>query len=313
MQPTHHFKFLLELVVLAALPVISSPAFEGYIHATAGSGGAPQPLVYTVGTNAMRIELVDTNAPNTVDLVDRKTGAVTLVYPHNHTLMRLTSSATEASDVPPGMPIPPGGLPPGIGPNAGHAPGIPATPNNSPMPTAPPMPPGGLPPGIGPTNFPGPPGFQRPQMPQMPPRPQTPATPANGGMGAMPTPPMMGGKLELQATGGMTNILGYDCRGYEIQQREETMTVWATDQLPFFQMYLPAEPHAFGPPMMEEQWGKLFTEKKLFPLLATLRMPNGMERYRFEVQSIVPATLTTNDYRRLQLPTDYIELQPHSF
>ena len=123
----------------------------------------------------------------------------------------------------------------------------------------------------------------------------------------------MGGNLELKPTGATTNLLGYDCQGFEISQRDETMTIWATDGLLPFQNYQPAEPHRFGPPMIEEQWGKLFTEKKLFPLLAVLRAPNGMERYHFEVQSIQPATLGTNEYKRFQPPADYVELHPHPF
>ena len=129
----------------------------------------------------------------------------------------------------------------------------------------------------------------------------------------MPMMPIMGENLELKATGMTTNLLGYDCRGFEIQQREDTMTVWATDQLPPFQVYLPAEPHRFGPPMVQEQWGNLLTAKNLFPLLASLRAPNGVERYRFEVESIQPALLSTNDYKRLQPPADYVALQPHPF
>ena len=125
--------------------------------------------------------------------------------------------------------------------------------------------------------------------------------------------PMMGGNLELRATGATTNLLGYDCQGFEIQQRGDTMTIWATDQLPPFQVYMPTEPHRFGPPMIEEQWGKLFTAKKLFPLLASLRAGNGVEQYRFEVESIRPAVLTTNEYKRFQPPADYVELHPHQF
>ena len=149
-----------------------------------------------------------------------------------------------------------------------------------------------------------------PQRPQMPAMPQAPAMSGNGGMPAMP---MMGGNLELRATGATTNLLGYECQGYEIQQREETMTIWATDQLVPFQVYMPTEPHRFGPARIEEQWGKLFTEKKLFPLLAVLRAPNGVERYHFEVETIKPGRLSTNEYKRFEPPADYVELQPHPF
>ena len=136
---------------------------------------------------------------------------------------------------------------------------------------------------------------------------------AGAGMPPMPMPPMMGGNLELQATGTRTNLLGYDCQGFEVKQRGEILTIWATDQLLPFQIYLPTEPRRFGPPVVEEQWGKTLADKKLFPLLAILQGPNGMERYRFEVDSIKPMTLGTNAYARLVPPAGYVELHPHQF
>ena len=53
--------------------------------------------------------------------------------------------------------------------------------------------------------------------------------------------------------------------------------------------------------------------KKLFPLLASLRLNQGVERYHFEVQSITPAKLKDEEARRFAVPPDYVELQPHSF
>ena len=317
MQQTHLPKLLSGLAVLAAFPVISSLAFEGHINATTSRGGPPISVLYTVGTNCVRVEILDTNSPNTVDLVDRQSGGVTLLFPQNRCYMRLTSSGNNDSSQPPGIPGMPGGRG-GMGQPAGNAPGAPGMPTPPQMPGAPGGMPGGMPPGIGPTNFPGMAGGrpQMPQMPSMPQRPQMPAmpqAPAMSGNGGMPAMPMMGGNLELKATGATTNLLGYECQGYEIQQREETMTIWATDQLVPFQVYMPTEPHRFGPPRIEEQWGKLFMEKKLFPLLAVLRAPNGVERYHFEVETIKPGRLSTNEYKRFEPPADYVELQPHPF
>lgn len=130
-------------------------------------------------------------------------------------------------------------------------------------------------------------------------------------MPAMPMPMMQ--KTELQDTGQKTNLLGFACEQYEIKQRGETMEIWATDKLFPFQPYIQNQPHRFGPRMIEEQWPELVKEKKLFPLLATLKFDNGAERYRFEVQSVTPEKLTAGDEQLFQPPTNYFEIQPLPF
>jgi hypothetical protein len=140
----------------------------------------------------------------------------------------------------------------------------------------------------------------------------------SGGMPAMPAMPMpmmpgMMEKTELQDTGQKTNLLGFTCEQYEIQQRGETMEIWATDQLFPFQPYVQNQPHRFGPRMIEEQWPELVKAKKVFPLLATLKFDNGAERFRFEVQSVTPEKLTDKDAELFQPPTNYFEIQPLPF
>ena len=130
-------------------------------------------------------------------------------------------------------------------------------------------------------------------------------------MPVMPLPP--GGGLELKATGEETNLLGYTCERYEIKQFGQTMEIWATDQLLPFQAYLPSQPPRMGPPRIEVAWSDLLAAKKLFPLLASLRFANGVERYHFEVQSITPAKLTDQEAKHFQTPADYAELQPRPF
>jgi hypothetical protein len=179
-------------------------------------------------------------------------------------------------------------LPPGAGLQS--APGGPAMPAMPPRPVMPNMP--ALPPGVG---------------------PQPSAVPGISGMPAMPMMPGMTEKMELQATGQKTNLLGFACEQYEIKQRGETMEIWATDQLFPFQPYVQNQPHRFGPRMIEEQWPELVKAKKLFPLLATLKFDNGMERFRFEVQSITPEKLTAGDEQLFQPPTNYFEIQPLPF
>ena len=306
----------------------SAPAFEGRISAISAREGPPVPLLYTVGTNYLRVEMTDTNWPNAIDILDRNSGQMTLVFPHNGTFVRLKAAANNSSASPPGFPQMPSGLPPGIGPQArSNPPGASAMPMRPQMP----VPPQRLPPGVGPTNLPGmsampampappgglPPGIgpqaQTPGAAGPPAAPNMPGMPGNPGMGSMPAMPMMPEGMELQATGEKTNLLGYACERYDIQQRGETMEIWATDQLPPFQAYLPNQPPGFGPPMIEEHWARLVSAKKLFPLQASLRADNGVERYRFEVQSITPARLTENDYKRFQPPEGYVEIQPRPF
>jgi hypothetical protein len=303
---TNRFSRITMAVCCGSICLISAvrgTGFEGKIHAVGGRTGAVGGLLYTVGTNCMRVEMTDTNFPNAIDLVDLSSGQITLVQPMNHTFLRFKP------DEHPNLP--------------GRFMGGPAmAPPPPPMPAAPPEMPPGPPPGIGPTNLPGMPAM--PQVPQMPQRPPMPngmppggppmqALAPNPGMGAamaMRRPAMM---FQLQAAEGQTNLLGYDCRHYLIQQHGETMDIWATDKLLPFQVYLPNQPPSFGMPMMEYQWSKLLAEKKLFPLLASMRGDNGVELYHFEVQSIAAGNLSEHEAQNLQPPGDYIEIQPRPF
>jgi len=162
-----------------------------------------------------------------------------------------------------------------------------------------PMPPSGRLPGVGPHAATPPPGAPAiPQLPQMP---------------TMPMMPMPMEKLEVKATGETTNLLGYSCARYEIKQRGEMMTVWATEQLFPYQPYVQNQRHRFGPQMIAEKWGGLLAEKKLFPLLATLRFDDGAERCRFEVTKIESGEMTDDDAKLFLPPPDYTEMQPLPF
>ena len=135
-------------------------------------------------------------------------------------------------------------------------------------------------------------------------------------MPAMPMMPMMPGmmeKMELQATGQKTNLLGFACQQYLLKQRGETLEIWATDQLLPYQPYVQNQPHRFGPQRIEEQWPGMLTNRKLFPLLVSLRYDNGAERFRFEVQSVTPQKLTDEEAKLFQPPAGYLEIQPLPF
>jgi hypothetical protein len=259
-------------------------------------GSQSHALLYTAGTNFVRVEMTATNSdksragwPNPVDILDRNSGELTLLFPNNRSFVRLKPVAENSSTMPPGFP---------------QMPNTPAVPN---MPTRQ---------AIGPTNLPGMPA--PPSMPAMPGMaggmPAIPPSGMGAGMPAMPMmPPSMMQRMELQDTGQKTNLLGFACEQYEIKQRGETMEIWATDQLFPFQPYVQNQPHRFGPRMIDQQWGDPLKAKKLFPLLAILKFDNGMERFRFEVQSVTPQKLTDADAKLFQPPTNYFEIQPLPF
>jgi hypothetical protein len=281
----------------------SAFCFEGRINAVMTRGSQSDALLYTVGTNFVRVEMTATNWPNPVDILDRNSGGLTLLFPNNRSFVRLKPVTENSSPMPPGFPQMPAGLPPGVGPQSPPA-GLPAMPN---MPT---------PQGISPGNLPGMPAPPpMPAMPNLPPGVGLQSSPGGPAMPAMPMPVMPGmmQKLELQDTGLKTNLLGFACEQYEIKQRGETMEIWATGLLLPFQNYIRNQPHRFGPRMIEEQWGGLLTAKKLFPLRVSLRFDNGAERFRFEVQSVTPQKLTDDDAKLFQPPTNYFEIQPLPF
>jgi hypothetical protein len=313
MNPRRSLVVLLAVLFLAT----KSSAFEGRLHATMTQGSEISTFLYTVGPNHLRIERTETNWPHAKNMLNLDSGVVTLLFPHNRSFVRLKpASDPVASPFPgsPAMPVPPGGLPPGIGPQALVA--SPPSGLGAPTPQA----------SIGPTNLPDlpapPPRMQMPTMPNMPRPPvglsgigpQASAFPAAAGM---PTPPMMPfppmEQAELKATGNTTNLLGYVCARYELKGRGETMEIWATDKLLPFQPWRQNRSPHFDLHMIEDQWPELLKARKLFPLLATLRFENGMERFRFEVKSITPERIKDPEGKLFQPPLDYHEIAPPPF
>src|ERR1035437_8998585 len=121
----------------------SAFAFEGHITASQNRNGDIQTIFYTVGTNALRIERGETNRPYARNLIALDTGAVTLLFPHNRSFVRLAASAGNNSPAKmPGIPARPNmpGLPPGIGPQAsGSTPGATGFAAGAPQPPSMPM------------------------------------------------------------------------------------------------------------------------------------------------------------------------------
>lgn len=314
-------------------------AFEGRISATITRGGETQTLLYTVGTNCLRIERTETNRPHARNLVSLETGDRTLLFPHNRSFVRLKPTPQNASPFPGALVLPPGigpqtrampGAAAGVGPT--NLPVIPSPPPMPHMPDMPALPQMPTPPAsIGPTNLPGMPAMPAiPQMPAgLPPgigpqrggapgAPTLPMMPGMaGGMAAMPMMPMMPvdmrEKPELKATGEKTNLLGYACNRYELKQAGEIMEIWATDQLFPFEAWRQNQPPRFGARIIEAQWPELVKADKRFPLLATLKFENGVERYRFEVKAVKAEKVVDAEGRLFQPPPDYQELPPLPF
>jgi hypothetical protein len=282
----------------------ANPPFAGRIQATLTRGTETQTFLYTVSTNRLRVERRETDRPYAVNVLELASGELTLLFPHNRSFVRLKPSAESGPPPmlampplpagpsgavpPPGAAIGPGALPPGIGPT--NLPGLPAPP---PMRSLSQMPPGGLPPGIG---------------------PQAAGAPGPGVLPALPMMPMeLVEKPELKTTGQKTNLLGYTCEKFTLQQRGEVMEIWATDQLPPFQPWQAHQRPRFGPQLLEEQWGERLRERKLFPLRAVLRLENGPERLRWEVTAITPEPIRDEAEKLFEPPTDYRQVDPLPF
>lgn len=282
-------------------------SFEGRITATFTRGGDTETLLYTVGTNQTRIERGESGRPAPVDILNRASGELTLLFPNNSSFVRTSIENQPGTQGFPVLPMP------APQPNLAMSPGMGAQP-----PPAQPQ----IPRIAGPTNL-----SPVPPIPSMPPGIGPPSGPLGGAppvpaMPMMPPPPMVD-KMELNATTDCTNLLGYPCIRYELKHRGEVMEIWATDKLVPFQLYMPGQPRHSGLETMREQWGDLLRAKKLFPLLAILRFempaspgngtqpPPGPERMRFEVRAITPEEIT--DETLFQPPPDYQEIQPLPF
>jgi hypothetical protein len=167
-----------------------------------------------------------------------------------------------------------------------------------------------------------------PNLPDMPaplPMPAMPQLPASVGpqsgfrSGAMPVmarsmmAPLPSERPEFKATDQSTNLLGYVCTRYLLTQRGEEIEIWATDKLVSFHPWLQNQPRRFGPRPIEEQWAELLTQRKLFPLFASMKFENGVERFRFEVKSITPQKVRDPDGALFLPPPGFHEVEPAPF
>ena len=107
------------LTLLVGLP--SAVGFEGTITAAVRRGTQTSTLLYSVGTNALRIECGETDRPYPSNLIDLATGQRILLFPHNRSFVRLpppNSTAGSPAAGFAGRTAPPGALgrsfPPGL-------------------------------------------------------------------------------------------------------------------------------------------------------------------------------------------------------
>lgn len=305
---------------------LSALAFEGQVHVTLVQGAQSDELLYTAATHGVRIEVLGSPVPNPVTIVERPSGVLTVVFPHNRSFARLNSPSQPAIAGLPGfsgMPQPPAGLPPGIGPSMGVGPttgGVYVHPGGSPLSTMPATPQtmDGLVSNIGLRSLhpmPAPLTGIAPMASGTSPAP----APIAGVMGEvgvgrmqrarMPLPPpMMNRPMALSDTGVTTNLLGFACRRFELDQRGVRLEVWATDQLMPYQAYLRHQPMSPRPQVIDELWPDLLAARHLFPLVAVLRYDNGVERLRLTVTSISTNGIAESTDTLFQPPPGYREM-----
>ncbi|MGD1086378.1 MAG: hypothetical protein ABSA47_16700, partial [Verrucomicrobiota bacterium] len=117
----------LSVLLLALARPLPAAAFEGRIDVSVTQGGQVSSLLYTVGTNCLRVERTETNRPYARDIVNLQSGEITLMLPQNRSFVRLKAARQSYGQPSPGAPGP-GSLPPGTGPRGGGSPGMPAMP-----------------------------------------------------------------------------------------------------------------------------------------------------------------------------------------
>ena len=98
----------------------SSLAFEGRITAALTRGGQATPLLYTAGTNCLRVEVTASSLPDPVNLLDLNSGELTLLFPNNRSFVKLKPAVENTTALPPGFPAMPA-MPPGVGPQPGSS------------------------------------------------------------------------------------------------------------------------------------------------------------------------------------------------
>ncbi len=126
------------------------------------------------------------------------------------------------------------------------------------------------------------------------------------GAPAMPMAMMPRQALQLLATADTTNLLGFNCARYQIKDGPETMDIWATADLLPFQPLNEVPPGRNNAYQLERAWGDSLKAKKLFPLLAVLKLGDTQELLRFQVTTVQPGAVVDTDGKLFQPPPGYV-------
>jgi len=120
MRRAYNFKLAIAITGCVAAVAPTAVAFEGRIKAVVSLGTETTPLLYTVGTNFLRIEVTATNWPHPVDIVELNSGTLTLLFPHNRSFVRLKPEVRSPAFTRSGPPEggTPNQIPPGIAPQS---------------------------------------------------------------------------------------------------------------------------------------------------------------------------------------------------
>jgi hypothetical protein len=263
---------------------VNAAAFEWEIYATLTRGAQVQNLVYTVGTNCLRIGIVGRDRPDPKNIVNLETGETTILFPNNRSFVRLKSNSTSESH--PGIP----GMVSSTRPDIAAI-GPTKLPSDAPVPAMPQMP-MAMPPAVG---------------------PQAGAVPGKSGAPMVPMMPGFQEEPDFRAMGETTNILGQTCSRYELKGAGEVMEIWATEKLLPIHPYLASQSLELGPKRIERCWAEYLRAKKLFPFLAILKTADGQERLRFEVTNVTSKKIGDQEGSLFQVPSDYQEIEPLQF
>lgn len=195
------FKHVAIILAVPCLACLAEAGFEGRIEAKLTLGSHAESYSYSVGANMLRVARTETDHPHAMNLVELDTGAITLVFSHNRSYMRFNprDKKTAAPAGFPGMPMPPGGLPAGIGPQ-GDFPGSPEAPASLTPPAH-----------IGPAGLPGMPAVPAEIDGGMPMPPGTGSQPnpiPPSGVSAAPVIPAQPGPMNISGISDMQNMPG---------------------------------------------------------------------------------------------------------
>lgn len=280
------------LILSLAILVVAHTgySFEGGISAVVTSNGETQKFLYTVKGEQVRIERTETNNVFPINIVDLKTGRTTLIQPFNRTFVVLTNLEMSVA--------PNNGVPfPSAAPTF-NPPAVPQVPQS--------------------TNPAAAEAFAQMRAASRRGSGSVPAVGANQGaqIAEMIAAMRAGGKAakpELKLTGGVTNILGLECRQYEIKFGNDVMKLWATATLVPFPVYHKNQARKYGTTILAEEWSPLLRDAKLFPMSAVLSYVNGPERYRFEVTNISPQKSQDEPAKTFAPPRGFQELPQMPF